>query len=90
MADKKSVGKLKLKSNLKVEIKDHMKIERKDHKNNENWGISENIQFENGNKSLFTNWNWQMRIKKKPVCKTARRAHSQKKINIVDCKWFAL
>ena len=43
MADKKSVGKLKLKwkSNLNMEIKDHMKIERKDHENNENWGISE-------------------------------------------------
>ena len=60
-----------------MELKVQMKIGRKDHKNNENWGISENIQFENGNKSPFTNWNWQMRIKKIVVCKTARRAHSQ-------------
>ena len=37
-ADKKSVGKLKLKlkSNLKMEIKVHMKIGRKDHENDEN------------------------------------------------------
>ena len=41
MADKKYVGKLKLKwkSNLKMEIKVHMKIGRKDHENNGNWGL---------------------------------------------------
>ena len=56
----------KWKSNLKMEIIVHLEIGKKVHKNNENWEMVE--------KSKMTDNRW----KKKVVCKTARRAHSQK------------
>ena len=46
-----------------------------------NYKMEINVDFEIGKKLYKYNENWQMGdMKKKVVCKTARRAHSQKKI----------
>ena len=40
------------------------------------------VHLEIGKKVHKNNENWGMRRKKKVVCKTARRAHSQKKVDV--------
>ena len=56
-----------------MEIKFYLEIGKKVYENNENWEITKikEFQLENG---IEESQKW----KKKVVCKTARRAHSQK------------
>ena len=68
-----SIRKFKWKFNLEMEIKVYLEIGKKVYENNENWEITKikEFQLENG---IEESQKW----KKKVVCKTARRAHSQK------------
>ena len=59
-----SIRKFKWKFNLEMEIKVYLEIGKKVYENNGNWEIT---------KIEECGWN-----EKKVVCKTARRAHSQK------------
>ena len=62
-----SIRKFKWKFNLEMEIKVYLKIGKKVYENNRNWEIT---------KIEECGWN----EKKEVVCKTARRAHSQKRV----------